>query len=711
MKAREDGRMVALFPSPLSRAEQEERWNAQLRELEEMRRNFVRAKAEGQQSLAPYDAFDLLAALQISFTQEWPRGKAPVLYGVPASAELLALFLVERGQRAPLLETDADEKDIAAALERFGVFAETLLSITPTVIAPEPVPADESPGGALRRIRNRMISHHLLSPVNETLAQSDESTVNALGHPLVRAHLERELQIDAEAALRLTDAVGELTVAGYKAAVADVETARDWRRHGERLSFTVAELAEAAGVDTGQARSYAQRFSLPIDGAALGFAELTTRARRRPLLRDGEELMPISIPVLRRSLRGSLAALLNPAIPAAGNGDKAAFVAFTAERGKWLERKAVAVLEGALRPKWSQLNVHFTLPDGRKGEMDGLIEIGETLLILQAKSGVTRIDTEARDEERFRDTLVEMLGGENLRQHRDAAAAVAGAGARLTLDPAAKIPFRHDLGGIRRVLPVHVTLDDLSGVGAQPWHLETAGLSEDRDLPWIVGIGQLELLLQYFELPALFLHFLVRRRRANLTGQLLAYDEVDWAVRYGEDQLLWAELPPDHPYVKREFMVLEEHDEFDRWVLAHEAGERAKKPRPRLSGSLRRLLTALDRSRPPGWLEFSLALLDLPDDGRREVVRLWQRQLRSDRRIQSIPLSVMFGADDQPTIGFTTLREEGRRHPFGETVLRDLCAQKLEETGAERWAGIVAPFEPDEPVPWCCCLSASSLRT
>lgn len=703
--------MVEIGPSLISAVEQEERWNAHLQRLEVMRRDFPRAKAEGQQNLAPYDAFDLLAALQISFTQEMPRGKAPKLHGIPAAAELLALFLVERGRREPLLERQSSDAEFAAALEQFGAFVDQLLTITPDVLAPTPVPADKSSEGALRRIRNQMISHHLLSPLNEINAQVDESTADLFGHHQVQEHLERELQIDARAALRLTDAVGELTVEGYKAAVVDRETAQDWRRHGERLSFTVAALAERAGVPLEQARSYAQRFSLTFDGAPLSFAELTTRARRRPLLRDDERLLPISIPVLRRSLRSSLAALLNPDIPAAGNGNKEAFTIFTTERGAWLERKGMTVLADTLRPDWTQLNVHFRLDDGRRGEIDGLLKIGDALLIVQAKSGVTRIDAEAANEARFRETLVSMLGGENLRQHRDAIEALTSEDAQLTLDPAGDLPFRRDLSGIRRVLPLHITLDDLSGVGAQPWHLTAAGISEDRDLPWIVGIGHLELLLQYFEIPALFLHFLTRRLRANLTGQLLAYDEIDWAVRYGEDQLLWAELPPDHPKTKREFMVLEEHDEFDRWVMAREAGERGKRPRPRLSSALRRLLALLDRSRPPGWLGFSLALLDLPDHGRREVVKLWQHQMRSDRRMRSIPYHVTFGAEEQVKIGFTAMREEQRRHPRGEEVLRDFCLQKMEETGAPRWAGIVAPFEQDGPVPWCCSLGESSVRT
>ena len=93
--AREAGRMIVIPPSPLSAAEQEECWGGYLDELELRRRHFAEVKAEAHLALARCDAFDLLAAVQIAFTREMPRGREPDLHRVPAGAELLALFLVE----------------------------------------------------------------------------------------------------------------------------------------------------------------------------------------------------------------------------------------------------------------------------------------------------------------------------------------------------------------------------------------------------------------------------------------------------------------------------------------------------------------------------------------------------------------------------------------------------------------------------------------
>lgn len=680
--------------------EQEARYLAQLEAIEARRKEFAGAKSAVLAALAPYRAFDLMAALQIASSREWPRGQGPPLMESPVTGELLALLLVERGSERPT-ENDGDERGFVEALERFGQFAETVTAVTPDYLVRPPSPLDESVDGALARIQGRLTAFYFLSSVAENDDQADQATTALFDTPVIRDHLETALGFDAKVALTLTDAVARLIASGYMTAIERSRETKGWLGHGESLSFTIADLATEADVELAKAERFAERFSLEFDGSPLEFGVFTTPARRGPFLRENTCLMPISVPTLRRSIRGSLAALLNPKLPEAGPGDKAAFTAFTAGRGAWLERKASDTLSDGLRPNWAELNVYFELPDGRKGEIDALHRIDDTLLVVQAKSGVTRIDTETGDPGRFRDTLANLLGGENLRQHRDALDALT-SGTALTRDAAGETPLRRNIDNVSRVLPIHVTLEDLSAIGAQPWLLVDAGLAEDEDLPWIVGVDLMEMLLEYFELPALFLHFLTRRLRANRSRQFLALDEVDWAVRYGEDELLWAELSPEDPYAQRQFAVLEEHHDFSRWQLARQAGEKAKRPRPNLSSGMRRILGKLDRSRPRGWLDFSLALLDLNRQQRPAVIRLWERQVNSDRTKPGLPLDIGFGPNGQVVTGFSILREEREVHPDVKSILVEYCEEKIARYGAEEWFAIVAPFEPRGPVRWCC---------
>jgi hypothetical protein len=686
---------------PLSSAEGEALHGEQLQTIAERSDEFPRGKAEVLAALAPYDAFDLLAAVQISSTRIWPKGRNPPLHTTEVMRELLALLLVERGSRKPSSTPAAKEEAFVEALRRYESFADGVIALLPDLLVPPPSPLDKTREAELDRIRSRMASLHILLPFSENEDQAQRTTAELFEAPLVRAHLVKALNIDSEAALALTDATGQLTERGYDEVFGQSERLQSWQGHGEELSFSIAELAELAGVERSQAERFVARLSLAFSGDAYELGALTSAARLRPFLRDGEDLMPISLPTLRRSLRRSLAALLNPRLPDAGAGDKRAFSAFTANRGKWLEERAAKVLESALRPVWVELNVHFRLPDGVNGEIDALVRLDNTLLVVQAKAGATRVDTEVSDRQRFRETLSGLIGGEGFRQHRDALAALSSR-ALLSHDPAGREELGRSLASVARVIPIHVTLDDLSAIGAQPWLLIDAGLAEEGALPWIVGVDRMELLLEYFELPAVFLHFLTRRLKANHSRQLLAQDEVDWAVRYGEDELLWAELAPDHPYAQRQFAVLEEDYDFGLWQLARQTGEKAKRPRPQISAGVRKLLARLDRSRPPGWLDFSLALLDLTRMQRPAVVNLWQRQMDSDRSKEALPLNVGFGPDGNIELGFSVLREEREMHSEVDAVLRTYCEEQLQHHGAKQWWAIVAPYKERGPVRWCC---------
>jgi hypothetical protein len=696
-RARRDKALVFLEESVLPPAEQDRRiykWRADIQLIE---RSFPDEKRAILRAIAPYDPFDILAAVEIAVLARTPAAGEHVLAGVPAVPEMMALLLVEGGVERG--EQTAGQPDLRNALASFLRATEMWLAAIPDALVPVPAPYETDRDATFSRIHNGMLRKHLLGPGESTDMLVDQCTRDVLTSPEVNDYLQAELGIDASTAVHLIETVGALVVDRLRRRV----EAGDRSAHGKgsALTFTVGELAEAAAVDLQGVERFVDRFGLEIDQTPFSFRELTTRARHRPLLRAGERVGPISVPVLRRSLRGSLAALLNPAIPDAGRGARAPFNAYSNARGSWLERQTADALEKALRTEWTELNVHYRLSNGIVGEIDVLARLGNALFVIQAKSGATRLDSAAADSRKLRSTLEDQLGGSDLRQHRDGLRAVAEHPSALTHDQAGRIAFKGRLSGINRVIAVNVTLEDLSALGAQPWLLEAAGLSSGQEPPWIVGLGELEQLLDLFRSPSLFVHFITRRLRANDTAQFIAHDEIDWAMRYFSDELLFAELPRGHPYAQRRFLAPDEHKEYDAWMASRQRGARSRRPRPESPTGQKRLLEMLESSRPAGWLDFSIALLDMPRPQRTEVLKCWQRHMAGRER-QSAPLDVAFGDDGKVARGFSVLREPSQRRSDGARILAEYCEGLLERHDAQQWAGIVAPFQPTGPIRWSC---------
>jgi hypothetical protein len=696
-RARREHALVSIGESPLPVAEQDRRradWRAGIAAIE---CSFEEVKRDLLEAIASYDPFDVLAAVQIAVLKRMPAAGDSALAGVLAVPELMALLLVEGAVKNG--ERTTGQPDLLDALSHFLAAAETWLLAIPDTLVPYPAPCETDREAAFARIRHAMLHQHLLGPGHATDVQVDVCTRAVLTDRDVSEHLRAELGMDASTAVHVVDVIGKLVADQLR----ERTEAGDRSVHGKgpAITFTIGELAEAAAIDSQVAERFVARFGLDIDGTPFTFRELTTRARHRPLLRADDRVGPIAVQVLRRSLRGSLGALLNPAIPGAGPGARATFNAYSDARGAWLERKAAEALRDGLQTDWTELNVYYRLPDRTSGEIDVLARVDDTLFVVQTKSGVTRIDSEAADPEKLRNTLQGLLGGRDLRQHRDGLRAVTQHPSALTHDRAGHVAFTRRLSAINRVLALNVTLEDLSVLGAQPWLLDEAGLSSGQEPPWIVGIGELEQLLDLFRSPSLFVHFLTRRLRANATRQLIAHDEIDWAMRYFDDELLFAELPPDHPYAQRQFFAPDEHKSYDAWMLARALGSRARRPRPIMPTGQKRLLEMLERSRPAGWLDFAIALLDLPRPQRTEVLKCWQRHM-GGRVQRSAPLDVAFGDDGKVVRGFSVLREPEARRSDGASILQGYCGDLLSRYDAQQWAGVVAPFQPSGQIRWSC---------
>jgi hypothetical protein len=696
-RARRARALVSFEESALPISAQDRRladWRANISSIE---RSFPDVKREVLGAIAPYDPFDVLAAVQIAVLQRVPAAGEPALAGVLAVPELMALLLIEGGVQSG--KQTAGQPDLQHAFDHFLAATEAWLSAIPDALVPYPAPHETGRDAALARIHNTMISQYLLGPGHATDMQVDQCTGAVLTNPDVSEHLRAELGMDALAAVHLVEVMSTLVADQLQERINASD--RSVYGKGSAITFTIEELAAAAAIDPESVERFVDRFGLEIDGTPFSFRELTTRARHRPLLRANGRVGPISVQVLRRSLRGSLGALLNPAIPSAGRGTRATFTAYSDARGAWLEQQTAQALHNGLKMDWVELNVYYKLPDGASGEIDVLARLDSTMFVIQAKSGGTRIDSEAANPEKLRSTLQSLLGGNELRQHRDGLRVVTQYPSGLSCDQAGRVPFERNLNGITRVVALNVTLEDLSVLGAQPWLLDDAGLSGGQESPWIVGISELEQLLDLFQSPSLFVHFVKRRLQANATRQFIARDEIDWAVRYCDDELLFAEMPPDHPYTRRRFLAPDEHKAYDAWLLARQLGGRARRPRPIMPAGQKRLLGMLERSRPAGWLDFSVALLDLPRPQRTEVLKCWQRHMGG--RVQwSAPLDVAFGDDGKVARGFSVLREPERRRSDGARILRSYCEDLLSRHDALQWAGVVAPFQPSGPIRWSC---------
>jgi hypothetical protein len=439
---------------------------------------------------------------------------------------------------------------------------------------------------------------------------------------------------------------------------------------GEAYVLTAAELAAAAEVSDDAAAAYLREMSQPMNQDEENWFRMAETVRERPWIDLGDGEYFLAVPghdlwalrgVFERQLKSSTSCLRH--------------------RASWLESHSAQRLEDALVPDEVLKGVHFSFEDASgeriEGEIDALLRLGDTAIIVEAKSATMRPGARRGGE-----ALLSHLD-ENLRkaieQGTRALDALAGS-ASLTVDGQPVM-----LGAeIREVHPILVTLDDLSAIAPVLWQLQgTRYVPDETVAPWIVTLHELDLVCQTVEWPAQFVHFLRRRARLNTHKRYVAGDELDWWMHYLTAGLYF-EDDTDEGRVRFTSLT----DPLDAWVL-HDRGLRstpAPKPTMNLDSQTRTFLGVLCNERPNGWVAGACSFLEVNGDARKrfwdEIRRLRQRA-RKRRKVQRFT----FGFSEIPQLicGVVVPDDDARNVA---AHLERLVAERLEEHGTQRVLGI-----------------------
>ena len=368
---------------------------------------------------AGHDAFDVLAAIwqALSVNDDLPVAERDPFLDSVTPLEYAALVLVERPSRAPassspLLDLRATIKEVIPHLRALTSMAATALSRRWYR------PADD----ALVAIQERFVVRYICVPINETDQQASAWLLESFEDPAIERWMRAELGFGIEQANRLITAI--IQVAAFQ----PVSSTSSPIGIGEQAAFSPATIASRAGVQERVAWSFCDLLAMRFGEPLREWPRLPTQIRHRPLLADGvgRYFAPVP-PMVRRGLRHTLAAALNPALNTMGPGHGPTYQRYLDRRASLLESWGLLPLRPLLRPDYDVANLHFKVraTDGKylEGEIDGLVMVDHKVIVVQAKSAPTRIDAVASDPSKFASALRAIVT-ESMRQHDDARAAL-----------------------------------------------------------------------------------------------------------------------------------------------------------------------------------------------------------------------------------------------------------------------------------------------
>jgi hypothetical protein len=397
--------------------------------------------------------------------------------------------------------------------------------------------------------------------------------------------------------------------------------------------------------------------------------------KRRPIVHDGHgRYLPAAPQAQFFGLRDHLTDVLK---------DTKAWPRFSRHRAKLLEQRAVDSLRGALDASWSHKGLKYratTAGAEVEGDIDGILRSDGLLVLVEAKAGALAPSARRTAPERLGRELRELIHDAADQLSRAQAALAAPSDATFQASSGDVVDL--DLDGVTRVLRVVVTLEDLSGVAPATWSLQDAGLlSAEEQLPWVVGIHELELICELIERPAQLVHYVLRRMRTH-RQRVWGMDEMDFFMRYLQEGLFWM----DHELEGAALQLGGHTGPLDAWWFGcHGGGKPAKRPRQRMSRSETKLLDDIAATRAPGWLEAQLMLLEMDRRVRERVAAgVSQTRRRTERDAEPHDMTLVFGVD----FGVTIVAVPRARRDDLQPLMRRLGTSRAERSKLRRWLGL-----------------------
>src|ERR1043166_2727370 len=457
------------------------------------------------------------------------------------------------------------------------------------------------------------------------------------------------------------------------------------------LAFDADELAAETGLPMERVAALLSFFSLEFGAMPGDFFLMspTHPLRDRPLIRAADTFLYPVPGTMIWSLQKRIEAEMKPDTATAAV-DSQVWKKYEKHRARYLERESLRLLGTTLKTDevYSNLSYSFTA-DGeqKKAELDGFIAFDRTLLLVEAKAGALTASARRGGRERIKSNIKALLG----KAHQQALCALNyienTETPKFLTKEESEVPFEKER--FARVFLVSTTLDAMDVFNAALHEVVSAGLVEEKHLPWAVSLDNLRVIAETNEFPTQFIHYLTRRLRINDFKKFYAWDELDWFGLYLSNGLYFEN---DERFDEADHVVFDgsfskTFDDYYYYARGQRR-KRAAKPTQPMPKLLRRIILELDGHKEAnGHSEAILRLLDWDDESREKLV--WGvgelgRKTRKDGGIHDFTI-----ASSERGTGVTCFVTTSSKVHEAQRKLQTYCVMKKYQVRANSWVGLL----------------------
>jgi hypothetical protein len=460
---------------------------------------------------------------------------------------------------------------------------------------------------------------------------------------------------------------------------------------GKTLAFTVDDLASKTKLDPSIVDKYLSLFSLEfgkVDSKFYRYPAPTHPLRTKPIIKVGTEYFCPVPSSIHPNLRLGLEEYLNPENKNAINKSIDIWRKYEQGRANYLEERALGYLGSSLRYAKSYRNLKYTIKEGDKEkevELDGLLQIDDTLFIVEAKSG-TLSQPARRGAPSLVEDIQELVGNAYQQSLRAKQYIVGNQKPEFRLSDGSKVTIAKET--LDRIFLVNVTLENMESFIVNLYKLRKLGVLSESEFPWSVSVTDLRVISEIVSTSGEFVHYLLRRLRINDLAFIEAHDELDWFGHYLHEGLYFDHFTAP-AQGERRLMTLGTYTTTLDDYYYHQLGllqKQAPKPEQPMPEIFREIINYLDSTHTEGYLKAALALLDMGDESRQDFAQYFKELRRKAIHDRNIHDFTMGFQESSTGITFMTAPREKFRE-LGDQLNYYSFAKKY-QTGLALWIGL-----------------------
>lgn len=394
---------------------------------------------------------------------------------------------------------------------------------------------------------------------------------------------------------------------------------------------------------------------------------------KRPILRhSGHYYVPIPQDLFQR-LPSIFEELLGPE----KQKNSKIWIKYQERKSRFTEKKVTECIQRVFKEEDVYENLFYTIGGGR-AEVDHIIPYCDNILIIESKSGNFSISAKRDGLKRITTNLKRLVSdahNQGLRVREFIKNKKIAQFEHSNGKKALEITYKKDKTNF---ILINVTLEPLLSFSSSLKNIESLGLFSQSEYPWSVNLFELDIITRYVDSPALFIHYIERRLKAQDENLFSTFDELsflgfylDWGNFniYFDDGSIPAKI-----YLDTDFL-----ESFDQHYL--HGGET---PQLKMEKEIKAILEDLEQLRPPGFTKLTNTLLDLSHESRENLIKFIKYisfLTTTDGRRHDFSILT-----EKNKVGITGISQTGR-----ENLLEHLsayCMLKKYQCQADCWIGL-----------------------